>query len=90
MPSAEDWADDKWVGQPVRGAVRERAAARGCGQGKGRRKIQGEAPTAQRRAAEVIQLRGQGVKPEEIAVKLGISRASVFRVLKDRREAAQS
>jgi DNA-binding transcriptional regulator LsrR (DeoR family) len=38
----------------------------------------------------VVQLRGQGVKPEEIAAKLGISRASVFRVLKDRREATQS
>jgi predicted transcriptional regulator len=36
----------------------------------------------------VVELRGQGVKPEEIAVKLGISRASVFRVLKGRREAA--
>jgi DNA invertase Pin-like site-specific DNA recombinase len=53
-------------------------------------KYKGRAPTAQRKAAEVVQLRGQGVKPEEIAVKLGISRASVFRVLKDRRDAAQS
>jgi DNA invertase Pin-like site-specific DNA recombinase len=53
-------------------------------------KYRGRVPTAQRKAAEVVQLRGQGVKPEEIAVKLGISRASVFRVLKDRREATQS
>ena len=53
-------------------------------------KYKGRVPTAQRKGAEVVQLRGQGVKPEEIAVKLGISRASVFRVLKDRREAAQS
>jgi DNA invertase Pin-like site-specific DNA recombinase len=44
-------------------------------------------PTAQRKAAEVVQLRGRGVKPEEIAVKLGISRASVFRVLKAQRQA---
>jgi DNA invertase Pin-like site-specific DNA recombinase len=48
----------------------------------------GLVPTAQRKAAEVVQLRGQDVKPEEIAAKLGISRASVFRVLKDRRDAA--
>jgi DNA invertase Pin-like site-specific DNA recombinase len=53
-------------------------------------KYRGRVPTAQRKAAEVVELRCRGVKPEEIAVKLGISRASVFRVLKDRREAAQS
>jgi DNA invertase Pin-like site-specific DNA recombinase len=53
-------------------------------------KYKGRVPTAQRKGAEVVQLRGQGVKPEEIAAKLGISRASVFRVLKDRREATQS
>jgi DNA invertase Pin-like site-specific DNA recombinase len=50
-------------------------------------KYKGRVPTAQRKATEVIQLRGQGAKPEEIAAKLGISRASVFRVLKERREA---
>jgi hypothetical protein len=38
--------------------------------------------TAQRKAAEVVQLRGQSVRPEEIAAKLGISRVSVFPVLK--------
>src|SRR4029453_2478427 len=46
-------------------------------------KYKGRVPTAQRKAAEVIQLRGQGVRPEQIAKKVGISRASVFRVLKD-------
>ena len=48
-------------------------------------KYKGRVPTAQRNAAEVIQLRGQGVKPNVIAQKLEISRASVFRVLKDQR-----
>ena len=48
-------------------------------------KYKGRVPTAQRKAAEVVQLRGRGVKPEAIAAKLGISRASVFRVLKDQR-----
>jgi DNA invertase Pin-like site-specific DNA recombinase len=62
----------------------------GVAKAKAEGKYKGRAPTAQRRAAEVIQLRGQGVKPEEIAGKLGISRASVFRMLKDRRKAAQS
>ncbi len=48
-------------------------------------KYKGRVPTAQRKAAEVVQLRGQGVKPEAIAEKLGISRASVFRVLREQR-----
>ncbi len=60
----------------------------GVARAKAEGKYRGRVPTAQRKAAEVVQLRGQGVKPEEIAAKLGISRASVFRVLKDRREAA--
>jgi DNA invertase Pin-like site-specific DNA recombinase len=47
-------------------------------------KYKGRVPTAQRKGAQVLELRRQGVKPEDIAVKLGISRASVFRVLKDR------
>ena len=48
--------------------------------------LRGSGPsTAQRKGAEVVELQGQGVKPEEIAVKLGISRASVFRVLKGQR-----
>jgi DNA invertase Pin-like site-specific DNA recombinase len=46
-------------------------------------KDRGWVPTAQRKAPEVVRLRAQGVKPEEIATKLGISRASVLRVLKD-------
>jgi DNA invertase Pin-like site-specific DNA recombinase len=60
----------------------------GVARAKAEGKYRGRVPTAQRKAAEVVQLRGQGVKPEEIAAKLGISRASVFRVLKDRRSAA--
>jgi DNA invertase Pin-like site-specific DNA recombinase len=58
----------------------------GVAKAKAEGKYRGRVPTAQRKAAEVVQLRGQGIKPEEIAEKLGISRASVFRVLKDRRE----
>ena len=61
----------------------------GVARAKAEGKYRGRVPTAQRKAAEVVLLRGQGVKPEEIAAKLGISRASVFRVLKDPRDAAK-
>jgi DNA invertase Pin-like site-specific DNA recombinase len=60
----------------------------GVARAKAEGKYRGRVPTAQRKSAEVVQLRDQGVKPEEIAAKLGISWASVFRVLKDRRGAA--
>jgi DNA invertase Pin-like site-specific DNA recombinase len=60
----------------------------GVAKAKAEGKYKGRVPTAQNKAAEVIELRSHGVKPEEIAVKLGISRASVFRVLKDQRDAA--
>jgi DNA invertase Pin-like site-specific DNA recombinase len=60
----------------------------GVARAKAEGKYRGRVPTAQRKAAEVVQLRGQGVKPEEIAEKLGISRASVFRVqrISDKRQ----
>ncbi len=56
-------------------------------------RYRGRAPTARRQAAEIIRLKEAGVKPSEIAVRLGIGRASVYRVLGasaggDRREAA--
>jgi DNA invertase Pin-like site-specific DNA recombinase len=57
----------------------------GVAKAKAEGKYKGRVPTAQRKAAEVVQLRGQGVKPEAIAEKLGISRVSVFRVLRDQR-----
>jgi DNA invertase Pin-like site-specific DNA recombinase len=60
----------------------------GVARAKAEGKYRGRVPTAQRKAAEVVQLRAQQVKPEEIAKKLGISRASVFRVLKERRKLA--
>jgi DNA invertase Pin-like site-specific DNA recombinase len=57
----------------------------GVAKAKAEGKYKGRVPTAQRRASEVVQLRGQGVKAEEIAARLGIGRASVFRVFKDQR-----
>jgi DNA invertase Pin-like site-specific DNA recombinase len=39
------------------------------------------APTAWRQCAEIIRLKEEGVKPSEIAKRLGVGRASVYRVL---------
>ena len=38
-------------------------------------------PTALRQSAEIVRLKQEGVTPMEIAGKLGIGRASVYRVL---------
>jgi DNA invertase Pin-like site-specific DNA recombinase len=46
-------------------------------------KYKGRAPTARRKADIVAQLRAEGVKPAQIARKVGISRASVYRLLAD-------
>jgi DNA invertase Pin-like site-specific DNA recombinase len=46
-------------------------------------KYRGRAPTARRRASEVLRLKAAGVKPTEIAGRLGIGRASVYRILGD-------
>jgi DNA invertase Pin-like site-specific DNA recombinase len=52
------------------------AAAKAAG------KYQGRAPTVQKQAAEMLELRRQGVGPAEIARRLGVARSSVYRVLK--------
>lgn len=44
-------------------------------------KYRGRAPTARRQSATVQALAAQGVPRQDIAVRLGISRASVYRVL---------
>jgi DNA invertase Pin-like site-specific DNA recombinase len=41
-------------------------------------------PTARRQAAQIIRLTEAGVRPSEFAVKLGIGRVSVYRVLGSR------
>ncbi|WP_414637105.1 helix-turn-helix domain-containing protein [Azospirillum sp.] len=40
-------------------------------------------PPARRRFPEVLELRHAGVTPAEIAARLGISRSSVFRALRE-------
>lgn len=44
-------------------------------------KYKGRAPTARAKAAEVVALKAEGVSPSEIARRLGIGRASVYRIL---------
>ena len=41
----------------------------------------GRVPTARRQAAEIARLKADGVRPSEIASRLGIGRASVYRIL---------
>jgi DNA invertase Pin-like site-specific DNA recombinase len=44
-------------------------------------KYKGRAPTARKKAAEVKQMLASGIKPSEVARRLTISRASVYRIL---------
>ncbi len=74
------------VGQAEREAMLERqrhgiAKAQALGRYKGR------VPTARRQEGEIVRLKEEGVRPSEIAIRLGIGRASVYRVLSSRRDA---
>ena len=53
----------------------------GIAKAKAEGKYRGRAPTARAKAAEVRRLHGEGIGPTEIAKRLAISRASVYRVL---------
>ena len=53
----------------------------GIAKAKAEGKYRGRAPTARAKAAEIRRLRSEGNGPTEIAKRLGISRASVYRVL---------
>ena len=46
-------------------------------------------PTVRRKADEIIRLKEEGVRPSEIASRLGIGRASVYRVLGEQRDRDQ-
>lgn len=52
------------------------AKAQAAGRYKGRK------PTAREKATEVMQLHKDGVRPTDIAMQLGIGRASVYRILR--------
>ena len=53
----------------------------GIAKAKAEGKYKGRKPTARARAAEIATLRADGVRPVDIARRLGIGRASVYRVL---------
>lgn len=53
----------------------------GIAKAKIEKKYKGRKPTAQAKADDVHRLAGEAVKPVDIAKRLGISRASVYRVL---------
>ncbi len=73
------------VGQAEREAMLERQRE-GIAKAKREGRYKGRVPTARRQAAEIVRLKADGVRPSEIAVKLGIGRASVYRVLCERRD----
>ena len=53
----------------------------GIAKAKSEGKYKGRKPTARAQAAEIATLRADGVRPVDIARRLGIGRASVYRVL---------
>ena len=53
----------------------------GVARAKAEGKYKGRKPTARAKAAEITTLKADGVRPVEIARRLGIGRASVYRVL---------
>jgi DNA invertase Pin-like site-specific DNA recombinase len=71
------------VGQAEREAMLERQRE-GIAKAKREGRYRGRVPTARRQTAEIIRLKEAGIRPSEIAVKLGIGRASVYRVLGER------
>jgi len=68
------------VGQFEREMMLERQRE-GIAQAKRDGRYKGRAPTVLRQAVEIMRLKDSGVTPTEIAIKLRIGRASVYRVL---------
>jgi len=69
------------VGQAEREAMLQRQRE-GIAKAKADGRYKGRVPTARRQAAEIARLKSEGIRPAEIARKLEIGRASVYRVLK--------
>src|SRR5271168_3922187 len=68
------------VGQAERETMLERQRD-GIAKAQREGKYKGRAPTVRRQATEIIRLKEAGVTPTEIATRLGIGRASVYRIL---------
>ncbi|NVK17697.1 MAG: recombinase family protein [Methylocystaceae bacterium] len=54
----------------------------GIAKAKAQGKYTGRQKTAQAKSKQVFELKAQGIKPNDIAKQLGISRASVYRIIK--------
>ncbi|MEM9320358.1 MAG: recombinase family protein [Pseudomonadota bacterium] len=72
------------IGQFERDRLAERRAY-GIAKAKKEGKYKGRKPTAMAKMPEAIKLLERGFRPDEIALQLGIGRASVFRILKKHR-----
>ena len=68
------------IGQFEREMMLERQRE-GIAKAKAEKKYKGRKPTARAKADEVKALRDQGIGPTEIAKRLGIGRASVYRIV---------
>ena len=75
------------VGQAEREGMLERQRE-GILRAKAQHRYKGRVPTVRRQAREIIRLRADGIRPAEIARKLGVGRASVYRVLSEREKMA--
>jgi DNA invertase Pin-like site-specific DNA recombinase len=73
------------VGQAEREGMLERQRE-GIRKAQREHRYKGRVPTARRQAAEIARLKAEGVRPTEIALRLGIGRASVYRVLNGRED----
>jgi DNA invertase Pin-like site-specific DNA recombinase len=77
------------VGQFEREMMLERQRE-GIAKAKREGRYKGRVPTVRRQAANIIRLKHSGVTPTEIASRLGIGRASVYRVLGGQHDEPQS
>src|SRR3984957_8321443 len=77
------------VGQFEREMMLERQRE-GIAKAKRDGRYKGRAPTVRRQATEIVRLKDAGVTPTEIAAKLGIGRASVYRVLTGQHDGEQA
>jgi DNA invertase Pin-like site-specific DNA recombinase len=75
------------IGQFEREMMLERQRE-GIARAKADGKYKGRKPTARAKAKDVLALRDEGVGATEIAKRLGIGRASVYRIIEDAGDAA--